>query len=132
MEGRCVGADEGGVAGGCAKRRAAGRPHCVPLRGLVGRGLQLKSTGCCERGWKGASASEAVAEYSKVGRAKAGRLHGVVDAEAGHAKGKEPPGRRATSIIKAGSFIIFLGWGACVHPYFDFVSVLSPVNAGSV
>ena len=45
MEGRCAGADEGGYAGGCAKRRAAGRPHRVPLRGRVGRGLRLKSTG---------------------------------------------------------------------------------------
>ena len=31
-----------------------------------------KVLGSCERGWKGASASEAVAEYSMVGRAKAG------------------------------------------------------------
>lgn len=45
MEGRCAGADEGGVVGGSAKRRAAGRPHRAPLRGRVGRGLQLKSTG---------------------------------------------------------------------------------------
>ena len=45
VEGRCAGADEGGDAGGSAKRRAAGRPHRAPLRRRVGRGLRLKSTG---------------------------------------------------------------------------------------
>ena len=45
MEVRCAGADEGGYAGGCAKRRAAGRPNRAPLRGRVGRGLRLKSAG---------------------------------------------------------------------------------------
>jgi len=72
MESRCAGADEEGYAGGSAKRRAAGRPHRAPLGGRVGRGLRLKSTGLLWAGWKGASASEAVAEYSMVGRAKAG------------------------------------------------------------
>ena len=72
MEVRCAGADEGGYAGGSAKRRAAGRPHRAPLRERVGRGLRLKGTGLLWAGWKGASASEAVAEYSMVGRAKAG------------------------------------------------------------
>ena len=72
MEVRCAGSDVGGYAGGSAKRGAAGRPHCVPLRGRVGRGLRLKSAGSLWAGWKGASASEAVAEYSMVGRAKAG------------------------------------------------------------
>lgn len=33
VEGQCPGADEGGVAGGCAKRRAASRPHRAPMRG---------------------------------------------------------------------------------------------------
>lgn len=72
MEGRCAGADEGGYAGGSAKQRAAGRPHRAPLRGRVGRGLRLKSTGALWAGWKGASASEAVAEDSMVSRVKAG------------------------------------------------------------
>lgn len=43
--------------------------HCAGERGA---GCGSKVLGCCERGWKGASASEAVAEYSMVGRAKAG------------------------------------------------------------
>ena len=60
------------------------------------------------------------------------RPRGANAVEVRHAKGKEPLSRRATSIIKARSFIIFLDWGACVHPYFAFFSVLSPVNAGSV
>lgn len=52
MEGRCAGANEGGDAGGCARRRAAGRPHRAPLRGRVGRGLWLKSTGTlCAGEW---------------------------------------------------------------------------------
>ncbi len=72
MEGRCAGADEGGYAGGSAKRRAAGGPHRAPLRGRVGRALRLKSTGLLWAGWKGASASGAVAEDSMVSRAKAG------------------------------------------------------------
>lgn len=71
MEGRCPGADEGGYAGGSAKRRAAGRLRRAPMRGRVGRGLRLKSIGALWAG-KGASVSEAVAEYSMVGRAKAG------------------------------------------------------------
>lgn len=71
MEGRCAGADEGGYAGGSAKRRAAGRPHRAPLRGRGGADSGSKVLGRCERG-KGASASEAVAENSMVGRAKAG------------------------------------------------------------
>ena len=71
MEGRCAGADEGGYAGGSAKRRTAGRPHRAPLRGRGGADCGSKVLGRCERG-KGASASEAVAEYSVVGRAKAG------------------------------------------------------------
>ena len=71
MEGRCAGADEGGYAGGSAKRRTAGRPHRAPLRGRGGADCGSKVLGRCERG-KGASASEAVAEYSMVGRAKAG------------------------------------------------------------
>ena len=50
MEGRCVGADEGGLAGSCAKRRAAGRPRRVPLRERVGRGLRLKGTGSLSAG----------------------------------------------------------------------------------
>ena len=87
MEVRCAGADEGGCAGGSAKRRAAGRPHCAPLRGRAWRGLQLKSTGALWAGWKGASASEAVAEDSMVSSAKAGRLCGADAAEVGHAKG---------------------------------------------
>ena len=45
MEWRCADADEGGYAGGSAKRRAAGGPHRAPLRGRVGRGLRIKSTG---------------------------------------------------------------------------------------
>ena len=60
------------------------------------------------------------------------RPRGANAVEVRHAKGKEPPSRRATSIVKAKSFIIFLGWGACVHPYFAFVSVLSPADAGSI
>ena len=70
VEGRCAGADEGGP-GGSAKRRAAGRPHRAPLRGRAWRGPRLKSTGSLWAGRKGASASEAVAEDSMVGRAKA-------------------------------------------------------------
>lgn len=43
--------------------------HC---EGEWGADCGSKVLGRCERGWKGASASEAVAEYSMVGRAKAG------------------------------------------------------------
>lgn len=57
------------------------------MRGRVGRRLQLKSTGALWAGWKGASASEDVAEYSMVGRVKAGRLRGADAAEVGYAKG---------------------------------------------
>ena len=60
------------------------------------------------------------------------RPRGANAVEIRHAKGKEPPSRRATSIIKAKSFIIFLGWGACVHPYFAFVSSLTSADAGSI
>lgn len=60
------------------------------------------------------------------------RPRGANAVEVRHAKGKEPPSRRATSIVKAKSFIIFLGWGACVYPYFAFVLVLSPADAGSI
>ena len=50
-------------------------------------------------GWLGgASASKAVARDSLVSGAKAGCLRGADAAEAGHAKGKEPKGRKATSI----------------------------------
>lgn len=42
--------------------------HCA---GEWGADCGSKVLGSCERGWKGASASEAVAEYSMVGRAKA-------------------------------------------------------------
>lgn len=72
MEVRSAGADEGGYAGGCAKRRAAARLHRAPLRGRSGRGLRLKGTGLLWAGWKGASASEAMAENSMVSRTKAG------------------------------------------------------------
>lgn len=88
MEVRCAGADEGGCAGGSAKRRAAVRQvghivhHCA---GEWGADCGSKVLGRCGRGWKGASASEAVAEYSMVGRAKAGRLRGADAAEVGHA-----------------------------------------------
>lgn len=43
--------------------------HCAGERGAD---CGSKVLGRCERGWKGASASDAVAEYSMVGRAKAG------------------------------------------------------------
>ena len=71
MEGRCAGADEGvmreAVLGDV---RQVGHivHHCA---GEWGADCGSKVLGRCERG-KGASASEAVAEYSMVGRAKAG------------------------------------------------------------
>lgn len=82
MEGRCAGAGEGGDAGGCAKQHAAGRPHRVPLRGRAWRGLRLKSTGLLWAGWKGASASEAVAEYSMGSRAKTSARRGCCGSRA--------------------------------------------------
>lgn len=106
MEGRCAGADEGGYAGGSAKRRAAGRPHRAPLRGQAWRGLQFKSTGVLWAGWKGASASEAVAEYSMVGRAKAGRLRGADAAEVGYAKGLKGAGLQARQTFGPISFSV--------------------------
>lgn len=75
MEGRCAGADEGGDAGSCAKRHAAVSQlgHVVhQCAGAWGADCGSKVPGCCERGWKGASASGAVAEDSMVSRAKAG------------------------------------------------------------
>ncbi len=82
MEGRYAGAGEGGDAGGCAKQHAAGRPHRVPLRGRAWRGLRLKSTGLLWAGWKGASASEAVAEYSMGSRAKTSARRGCCGSRA--------------------------------------------------
>lgn len=71
MEGRCAGADEGVMREAeLSDVRQVGHivHHCA---GEWGADCGSKVLGRCERG-KGASASEAVAEYSMVGRAKAG------------------------------------------------------------
>ena len=76
------------------------------MRGRVGRGLRLKSIGSLWTGWKGASASGAVAEYSMVGRGKAGRLRGADAAEVGHAKGLKGAGLQARQMFGPISFSV--------------------------
>ena len=56
----------------------------------------------------GASASKAVARDSLVSGATAGCLRGADAAEAGHVKGKEPEGRKATSITSGRSYSLSL------------------------
>lgn len=64
---------------------------------------------CAGVGWLGgASASKAVARDSLVSGAKAGSLRGVDVAEAGHVKGKEPKGRKASSITIGRSYSLSL------------------------
>lgn len=58
-----------------------------------------KVLGRCERGRKGASASEAVAEYPMASRAKAGRLRGADAAEVEHAKGLKGAGLQARQMF---------------------------------
>lgn len=95
MEGRCVGADEGGYGEAVLSDvRQAGHilHHCAGERGAD---CGSKVLGRCERGWKWASATEAVAGGSMVGRAKAGRLRGADAAEVEHAKGLKGAGLQA-------------------------------------
>lgn len=56
----------------------------------------------------GASASKAVAKDSLMSGAKAGCLHGADVAEAGHVRGKDPKGRKATSITSCRSYTLLL------------------------
>ena len=50
------------------------------------------------------------------------RLHGAVDAEAGHAKGKEPPGRKATSITSGRSYTLpLVAVLVCIRMSFRFI-----------
>lgn len=74
-------------------------------------------------GWLGgASASKAVAKGSLVSRVKAGCLCGADAAEAGHLKGEEPKGRKATSITSGRSYLLSLvGVLVCMRMSFRFM-----------
>ena len=77
-------------------------------------------------GWLGgASASKAVAKDSLVSRVKVGSLRGAEAAEAGRVKGKEPKGRKATSITSGRSYSLSLV-GVLVRIYKSFWSPALP------
>ena len=91
-------------------------------------GTALGSRGA---GWEGVGKLGGRGLDSEQGRKRV-CPRGTNAVEVRHAEGKDIKGHKTTSIIKAGSLKIVLDSGACTHPYFAFVSVLSPVDAGSV